>query len=119
MEKKRERNKRSRKLQIGFQIFSLILLTEVGLFAQEKPAGVDSKPVEKPKKEFYEDNDTGLIYTKPGPNRTKIDSFEKENFPERKDMQLPNHYKHRPENLNEEKLVIAARTQFRGVSGGS
>lgn len=66
MEKKKERNKRSIKLQIGFQIFSLILFTEVGLFAQEKPIAVDSKPVEKPKKEFYEDNDTGLIYTKTG-----------------------------------------------------
>ncbi|AXR68022.1 hypothetical protein [Leptospira mayottensis] len=118
MKKQKKCNKRSRKLQIGFQIFGLILSIETGLFAQEKPTGVDSKPPEKPKKEFYEDNDTGLIYTKPGPNRTKIDSLGKENnYPERKDMQLPNHFKHRPENINEEKLVIAARTQFRGVSG--
>lgn len=117
MEKQKKCNKRSRKLQIGFQIFGLILSIETGLFAQEKPTGGDSKSPEKTKKEFYEDNDTGLIYTKPGPNRTKIDSLGKENYPERKDMQLPNHFKHRPENINEEKLVIAARTQFRGVSG--
>lgn len=117
MEKKEKLNQISRKLQIGFQIFSLIIFAGTGLFAQDKPVPVDSKSTEKPKKEFYEDNDTGLIYTKPGPNRTKIDSFDKESFPERKDMQLPNHFRHRPENLNEEKLVIAARTQFRGVSG--
>ncbi|MCG6169259.1 hypothetical protein LFX25_15565 [Leptospira sp. FAT2] len=116
MEKKKKRNIRVRKLQIGFQIIGLVLLTEVGLFAQDKPVG--DKSAEKAKKEFYEDNDTGLIYTKPGPNRTKIDSLNKEGaFPERKDMQLPNHYKHRPDNINEEKLVIAARTQFRAVSG--
>ncbi|EMY15880.1 hypothetical protein LEP1GSC043_1616, partial [Leptospira weilii str. Ecochallenge] len=72
MEKQKKCNKRSRKLQIGFQIFGLILSIETGLFAQEKPTGGDSKPTEKSKKEFYEDNDTGLIYTKPGPNRTKI-----------------------------------------------
>ncbi|MBW0432644.1 hypothetical protein [Leptospira yasudae] len=116
MEKKKKRNIRVRKLQISFQIIGLVLLTEVGLFAQDKPAA--DKPSEKPKKEFYEDNDTGLIYTKPGPNRTKIDSLNKDGaYPERKDMQLPNHYKHRPDNINEEKLVIAARTQFRAVSG--
>lgn len=52
MEKQKKCNKRSRKLQIGFQIFGLILSIETGLFAQEKPTGGDSKSPEKTKKNF-------------------------------------------------------------------
>ncbi|TGM53201.1 hypothetical protein [Leptospira adleri] len=134
--KMKDKNRKTRLalLQIGFQIFGALILAQASLMAQEKNQPVtdaakvqdknstattadSSKPQEKPKKEFYEDNDSGLIYTKPGPNRTKIDTADQNNFPERKDMQLPNHFRHRPENLNEEKLVITARTQFRGISG--
>ncbi|MDV6235452.1 porin [Leptospira ellisii] len=118
-EMKVKKKKRKSPVESGWvriSVIGVLFAFGTGLWSQEKQNS-DPQAQENTKKEFYEDNETGLIYTKPGPNRTKIDPIGRENFPERKEMQLPNHFRHRPDKLNEEKLVIAARTQFRGVSG--
>ncbi|PJZ71441.1 hypothetical protein CH373_02790 [Leptospira perolatii] len=67
--------------------------------------------------ELYEDEATGQIYRKPGPNRKKI-ILENQNFttslPE---APLPNGIANRPQDPNTERLTITGRVQFRGISG--
>lgn len=69
--------------------------------------------------ELYVDNETGQVFTKPGPNRTKL---EDQDTPKKKitDFQkspLPGGFSHTVEKPSEEKLTIIGRVQFRGVSG--
>jgi len=70
--------------------------------------------------EFYVDNESGQVFTKPGPNRTKMDDAEQ---PKKKAISdfirapLPAGFSNIPEKPNEEKITIIGRVQFRGVSG--
>jgi len=65
-------------------------------------------------KELYEDTSTGQIFTKPGPNRIKI---EYSKITPKEATTLPDGFAHRPDETKKEKLTVYARVQFRGVSG--
>lgn len=78
--------------------------------AKTEPAKTETKKVT----ELYEDNDTGQIFTKPGPNRTKIEN--KSQAP-KMSTTLPDAFAHRPDDTAKEKVTIYSRIQLRGVSG--
>ena len=112
-------------------ITCLILLCANSVFAQtENPIGSENKtnPIpatvepakeikatdtEIPKndsKDLYEDSETGQIFTKPGPNRKKIDYFKSTEKPETGIViKTTDPYK--------AKLTLNGRIQFRGVTG--
>jgi hypothetical protein len=70
--------------------------------------------------EFYVDKESGQVFTKPGPNRVKMDEPDQ---PRKKVISdfikspLPAGFSNTPEKPIEEKLTIVGRVQFRGVSG--
>jgi hypothetical protein len=70
--------------------------------------------------EFYVDKESGQVFTKPGPNRAKMDEADQ---PKKKAISdfirapLPAGFSNTPEKPIEEKLTIVGRVQFRGVSG--
>ncbi|HNI88379.1 MAG TPA: hypothetical protein PKX55_09490, partial [Leptospiraceae bacterium] len=68
------------------------------------------KPASKGLKEVYEDNETGQLFTKPGPGRTKVE-------PQKLSTTLPDAFAHRPDDTSKEKLTVYGRIQFRGVTG--
>ncbi len=114
---------------IPFMIFlgalSLFAQTEFSKTEDDKavePAKENSKPIttetsSKTYKELYEDPNTGQIFTKPGPGRTKIEYTKPLTASER--TTLPDGFIHRPEDTKKEKLTITGRIQFRGVSGSA
>ena len=112
-------------------ITCLILLCANSVFAQtENPIGSENKtnPIpatvepakeikatdtEIPKndsKDLYEDSETGQIFTKPGPNRKKIDYFKSTEKPET-GIVIKTTDPHKA------KLTLNGRIQFRGVTG--
>ena len=70
--------------------------------------------------EFYVDKESGQVFTKPGPNRTKMDEADQ---PKKRIISdfikapFPAGFSNTPEKAVEEKLTIVGRVQFRGVSG--
>lgn len=73
------------------------------------------EPQAKVYRELYEDTESGQIFTKPGPNRVKVEY----NRPlsNGTTTTLPDAFAHRPDDTAKEKLTITGRMQFRGVSG--
>ncbi|EKJ87663.1 phosphate-selective porin O/P [Leptospira meyeri] len=73
------------------------------------------EPQAKVYQELYEDTESGQIFTKPGPNRVKVEY----NRPLKNGdiTTLPDAFAHRPDDTAKEKLTIYGRIQFRGVSG--
>ncbi|TGN19866.1 hypothetical protein [Leptospira idonii] len=66
-------------------------------------------------KELYIDENTGQVYTLPGPNRKKM-VLENQNY----SVKVPEPatgFANRPDEIGNEKLTIAGRIQFRGISG--
>jgi len=72
-------------------------------------------PAPKVYRDLFEDAETGQIYTKPGPNRTKIEYSKP--LAIGNTTTLPDAFAHRPDDTSKEKLTIYARLQFRGATG--
>lgn len=105
-------------------ILGVLLLFSFTIYAQNETKAPESnpatendhakdhapKPASKGLKEVYEDNETGQLFTKPGPGRTKVE-------PQKLSTTLPDAFAHRPDDTSKEKLTIYGRIQFRGVTG--
>ncbi len=108
--------KKNFQVTFAFLIFSILPATF--LFGQTKETGSEVKKEEPAKKEtieIYEDAETGQLFTKPGPKRTKV-----QNMPSpKKDKYepFPNHLTNRPTEIKNEKFTMTGRLQVHGISG--
>ncbi|MBK9502282.1 MAG: hypothetical protein IPO06_23475 [Leptospiraceae bacterium] len=90
------------------------ILAEESKDATSDHSHSEPKKETKANKEFYEDTETGQIFTKPGPGRTKVEYLKP--MP-REITTLPDGFAHRPDDVKKEKITVYGRMQFRGVSG--
>ncbi|PJZ87039.1 hypothetical protein CH368_18900, partial [Leptospira levettii] len=106
------------KVALGLLLFVSTLSAEPEVTRTNEPNPAENqskKPQTKVYQELYEDTETGQIYSKPGPNRVKVEY----NRPlsNGNATTLPDAFAHRPDDTAKEKLTIYGRIQFRGVSG--
>jgi hypothetical protein len=80
---------------------------------------IDSQEKENSSREFYEDTNTGQIFTKDGPNRKKLTTIEKKESGFDKFLVAPAHGSSFSKTSNPlgEKLTMVGRLQMRGVTG--
>ncbi len=103
-------------LRTSFLVLLMILgFSTKYLFAQDA-SQVENIDLNSSKvKDLYVDPATGQVFTLPGPNRKKI--VLENNEKSTKAVDPPSVFASRPDDILNEKLTIAGRVQFRGISG--
>ncbi len=97
-----------------------VLVARNSIYAQSSAQSSTSNPKTENVETYevlYEDTNTGQLFTKPGPNRKRVEYLRP--LPQGTRTTLPDTFAHRPNDTSDEKLTLYARMQFRGVSGSA